>query len=166
MLLQIINLHLTSAKQTKISHRRSTYGVCACMLLNTIFGRRPSLGVQKPGFRSLLISFVTWVDSSRISGPRFLCKRRQYLVPCLLLGNAAGRGLESVCVGVVLTFDTIQRIAGVMLGHPDMLCNTRLQPSGRLEPRMGWGYLCPHPFISPSVSLFLAPVRFTSNTGL
>lgn len=95
-LLQIINLHLTSAKQTKISHRRSTYGVCACMLLNTIFGRRPSLGVQKPGFRSLLISFVTWVESSRISGPRFLCKRRQYYVPCLL-GNAAGRGLERLC---------------------------------------------------------------------
>ena len=75
------------------------------MLLNTIFGRRPSLGVQKPGFRSLLISFVTWADSSRISGPRFLCKRRQYYVPCLLLRNAAGKGLESVCVGVVLTFD-------------------------------------------------------------
>ena len=95
----------TSAQQTKISHRRSTYGVCACMLLNTIFGRRPSLGVQKPGFRLLLISFVTWADSSRISGPRFLCKRRWYYVPCLLLGNAAGKGLESVCVGVVLTFD-------------------------------------------------------------
>ena len=43
-----------------------------------------------------------------------------------------------------------------MLGHPDMLCNTRLQPSGRLEPRMGWGYFCPHPLTFPSVSLFLA----------
>ena len=46
-------------------------------------------------------------------------------------------------------------ILRVMLGHPDML-NTHLQPSRRLEPRRGWGSVCPHPLRSPSVSLFPA----------
>lgn len=42
-----------------------------CVHLNAIFGKRLTLGVQKRGFRRLLISFATCGDSSHLSGPHF-----------------------------------------------------------------------------------------------
>ena len=42
----------------------------------------------------------------------------------------------------------------ITLAHPDMLCNTGLKPSGRLEPNRSWGSLCPRPFRSPSCEPF------------
>lgn len=75
--LQVLNLHLPVEKWPE-SHVHDPHVVCmhAHVCLNTIFGRRPVLGVQKPGLRLLLISFVTWGDSSHLSGPHCFYKRR------------------------------------------------------------------------------------------